>query len=301
MTGAPISVDDLRYLIAVARAGRLVSAAAAMRVDHTTVKRRIDRLEAALGARLIDRGADGWALTAVGREVVARASGLEDIVDGVRAAAAGEGDSPIRGTVRVLAPDGFGTVFAAPALGRLTADHPDLDIELIAATRPLTSHGAGFDVAVTVGAVRNSRLATDVLAPYALRLYASHGYLERNPPIRSLDDLRAHGLVFYVDALQTVRELELGNLLAEMHVGFGSTNVFAQLMAVRAGAGVGLLHAFMAHSDPELVQVLPEEVDVRLDFSLSVRRSAPSTDAIALVSRALRDEVARRADELVPR
>ena len=82
---ADVSVDDLRYLVAVARAGKLVTAAEALRVDHTTVRRRIDRLETALGVRLIDRGADGWMLTAVGREVVARSAGLDDVVQALLA------------------------------------------------------------------------------------------------------------------------------------------------------------------------------------------------------------------------
>lgn len=302
MRAAPnVSVDDLRFLVAVARAGRLVSAAAAMRVDHTTVRRRIDRLETALGARLIDRAADGWTLTAVGREVVAKASGLDQVVEDVLAAAAGEQASRIRGAVRVLAPDGFGARFVAPALARVRAENPDLQIELVTATRPLTSHGSGFDVAVTVGSVPNTRLAAELLAPYALRLYASPEYLARHDPIRSLDDLRAHGLVFYVDALLTVRELELGSLLQGMHVGFGCTNVFAQLDAVRAGAGVGLLHSFMAQGDPQLVPVLPEQVDLRLEYTLVVRRESPATEAVAEVCRALRHEAQSRASELVGR
>lgn len=300
-SAADVSVDDLRFLVAVARAGRLVSAAAAMKVDHTTVRRRIDRLESTLGARLLDRAADGWTLTAVGREVVAKASGLDQVVEDVLAAAAGERESRLRGAVRVLAPDGFGARFVAPALARVRAENPDLQIELVTATRPLTSHGAGFDVAVTVGSVPNTRLAAELLAPYALRLYASPAYLERHDPIRSLDDLRTHGLVFYVDALLTVRELELGSLLHGMHVGFGCTNVFAQLDAVRAGAGVGLLHSFMAQGDPQLIPVLPDQVDLRLEYTLVVRRESPATEAVAEVCRALRHEAHSRAEELVGR
>ena len=296
-----MSVDDLRFLVAVARAGRLVTAAAAMKVDHTTVRRRIDRLETVLGVRLLDRVADGWTLTAVGREVVAKASGLEQVVDDVLTAAAGEQTSRIRGAVRVLAPDGFGAKFVAPALARVRAENPDLQIELVTATRPLTSHGAGFDVAVTVGSVPNTRLAVELLAPYALRLYAAPEYLERHAPIQTMDDLRGHGLVFYVDALLTVRELELGSLLQGMHVGFGCTNVFAQLDAVRSGAGVGLLHSFMAQGDPLLVPVLPEQVDLRLEYTLVVRRESPATEAVAEVVRALRAETQSRAAELIGR
>ncbi len=105
-----VSADDLRCLLSVARTGRLVSSAALLGVDHTTVRRRIDRLEATLGARLLDRGADGWELTAIGREVASRAGGLDHIIEQVVAAASG-GTEELRGTVRVAAPDGFGAVF----------------------------------------------------------------------------------------------------------------------------------------------------------------------------------------------
>ena len=116
----------------------------------------------------------------------------------------------------------------------------------------------------------------------------------------SLSDLERHPLVFYVDALLTVRELDLAPVLNGMHVGFGSTNVFAQLEATRSGAGIGLLHAFMAESDPRLAPVLPDEVDFRLMFSLSVRKDSLGVDAVRVVRDALFAEVRQRADELLP-
>ena len=295
-----VSADDLRYLLAVARAGRMVSAAALLDVDHTTVKRRIDRLEAALGVRLLDRGADGWELTAIGREVAERASSLELVVERVVAAASGGGMDAVRGTVRVVAPDGFGSLFVAPALARVQSEHPGVAVELVTSTRPLSLRGSGFDIAVTVGSSATSRLRTEVLAPYAIRLYASPGYLAAHPPITSFADLENHSLVFYVDALLTVHELDLAPVLNGMRVGFASTNVFAQLEATRAGAGLGLLHAFMGEHDPLLVPVLPTEVDFRLNFSLAVRRDSAAVEAVALVRAAIFDEVARRADELLP-
>lgn len=292
-----VSTDDLRYLLAVARAGRMVSAAALLDVDHTTVKRRIDRLEAALGVRLLDRGADGWELTAIGREVAERASSLEQVVEQVVAAASGEGDR-VRGTVRVVAPDGFGSLFVAPALARLQHEHPGIVVELVTSTRPLSLRGSGYDIAVTVGSSAASRLKSEVLAPYSLRLYASPAYLAAHAPITTFADLENHSLVFYVDALLTVHELDLAPVLNGMRVGFGSTNVFAQLEAVRAGAGVGLLHAFMGEKDAGLVPVLPREVEFRLQFSLAVRRESEDVEAVTLVRDAIKAEVLRRADEL---
>ena len=293
-----VSTDDLRYLLAVARAGRMVSAAALLAVDHTTVKRRIDRLEAALGVRLLDRGADGWELTTIGREVAERASSLEGVVERVVAAASGGEDDAVRGTVRIVAPDGFGSLFVAPALARLQREHPGIVVELVTSTRPLSLRGSGFDIAITIGTAA-SRLPSELLAPYALRLYASPAYLAAHPPITSLADLESHTLVFYVDALLTVHELDLAPVLNGLRVGFGSTNVFAQLEATRAGAGLGLLHAFMGERDPGLVPVLPREVDFRLQFSLSVRRDSAAVEAVTVVRDAIRREVRERASELI--
>jgi len=294
-----VSADDLRYLLAVARVGRLVSAAALLGVDHTTVRRRLDRLEAALGARLLDRGADGWQLTAIGRDVVERAAPLEALVEQVVAAASG-GDA-VRGTVRVAAPEGFGSLFVAPALARVRGEHPGIALELVTSTRPLSLRGSGFDLAVTVGASAGSRVTAELLTEYALRLYASPAYLATRPTISTAADLNGHDLVFYVDALLTVRELDLATLALEgMRLGFSSTNVFAQLEATRAGGGIGLLHAFMGEGAAGLEPVLPKVVDFRLPFMLSQRPDSPAVDAVEIVREALRREVAKRRDELLP-
>ena len=294
-----VSTDDLRFLLAVARSGRLVSAATLLGVDHTTVRRRLDRLEAALGVRLLDRGADGWELTAIGRDVAARAAPLEHVVEQVLGAASGGSDG-VRGTVRIVAPEGFATIFVTPCLARVQAQHPGIAIELVTSTSPLSLRGSGYDIAVTIGSAASSRLTAEPLAPYALRLYATPSYLAAHPPIESLADLERHPLIFYVDALLTVRDLDLAPVLSGMRVGFGSTNVFAQLEATRQGAGIGLLHAFMGEPDDRLVGVLPLEVDFRLQFSLSVRRDSLSVDAVRVVRDALRLEVHSRAQELLP-
>ena len=142
-----VSTDDLRYLLAVARSGRLVSAATLLGVDHTTVRRRLDRLETALGVRLLDRGADGWELTAIGRDVAAHAAPLEHVVEQVLGAASGS-TGGLRGTVRIVAPEGFATTFATPCLARVQAHHPGIVIELVTSTSPLSLRGSGYDIAV---------------------------------------------------------------------------------------------------------------------------------------------------------
>jgi len=294
-----LSVDDLRILLALARTGRLVTAATLLGIDHTTVRRRLSRLERVLGATLVEHGADGWALTDLGRVVVERAAPLEQIVQGVRDAVAGESGG-IRGTVRMSAPDGFGVKIASEAISRVMAKHPGISVELVTATRPLSSRASGYDLAVSIGEPRQGWLSSEFLTNYALGLYASRAYLEERAPIESIDDLAEHRLVFYVDSHLNVAELDLARGFSGMHVGLGSTSVQAQVAATRHGAGVGLLPCFMAEDEPELVRVLPEHVRFVLAYSLSVRRDSPAPEAVGLIRAALRQVVVARQDALVP-
>ncbi len=294
-----VHTEDLRVLLAVYRTGRMTSAAALLGIDHTTARRRLDRLETTLKARLLDRGADSWELTAVGRAVVEQAGPLERLVEQVLGAASSSGFAP-RGPVQVVTPDGFSVAFASRAIGRVRTEYPGITVDLVTSTRPLSSRAAGFDIAVSIGEPSPLRLRSTKLSDYSLHLFASPEYLARHAPIRTLDDLGSHALVFYVDALLTVRDLDLAPVLNGMKQGFGSTNVFAQLEATQSGAGIGLLPDFLAIRAPELVRVLPHEVGFELDFHISARSSGTAADAVEIVRQAIVREVRDRAAELMP-
>ncbi|MBD0689139.1 LysR family transcriptional regulator [Streptomyces sp. CBMA123] len=286
-------------MLAVARTGRLVAAASALGVDHTTVSRRITALETSLGVRLMERGAEGWALTDAGKAVSEGARAIEDALDHVVDAVSGQHAPSLRGTVRVSAPDGFGTLFATPALARVRRRHPGLQAELITATRQLTLHPAGFDLALAIGRPPRSRLVTEHLTDYALGLYADDGYLARRGAPRTLAELREHALVFYIESMLQVGDLDIERHLPGVTPAFSSTNVFAQLEATRLGAGIGVLPAFLAER-AGLRRLLAEEVDIRLPITLAVRREAVTRPAVRAVRDALHREVADRAAELLP-
>src|SRR5262245_1632850 len=102
-----MDVDNLRFMYEVARAGTVREAALHRRVDETTVSRRISRLEKHLGTRLFDRTPQGWRLTEPGRLVLPHAEAVQ--MSASRALeAANSRTGKLVGTVRILAPDGFG-------------------------------------------------------------------------------------------------------------------------------------------------------------------------------------------------
>ncbi|MBQ0923565.1 LysR family transcriptional regulator [Saccharopolyspora endophytica] len=295
-----LRVDDLRYLLALARTGRLVAAASALGVDHTTVSRRISALEKAVGVRLVERGADGWELTDTGRSVAESARPIEEAIENVATVAAGGDVASLRGTVRVTAPDGFGALFVAPALTRIQRAHPHLNVDLITATRELTVHQSGFDLAVAVGSPQGSRLVTEKLAEYSLSLYAAPEYLEEHGVPDSVDSLRSHVLIFYTGSMLRVGDLDLERHLPGVTARFSSTNIFAHLEATRAGGGIGVLPDFLARRCPELVRLGSFGVDMRLPFYLAARRESASSPVVRVIRQALQDEVRERKAELQP-
>ncbi|MGW1785832.1 LysR family transcriptional regulator [Streptomyces sp. NPDC002143] len=294
-----LRADDLRYLLAVARTGRLVTAADALGVDHTTVSRRIAALEKSIGLRLIERGAEGWTLTDIGRAVSEDARAIEEAVNRVADTVAGQDSPSLHGTVRVSAPDGFGTAFATPALVRVRRRHPRLQVELITATRQLALHPSGFDLALVIGVPSSSGLVTEHLTDYTLGLYASDDYLTGHGRPETVAELRDHALIFYIESMLQVGDLDIERHLPGTTPAFSSTNVFAQLEATRQGAGIGVLPAFLARRTP-LRRLLADQIDIRLPITIAVRRDAVSHPAVRVLWAALRHEVADRAAELLP-
>jgi DNA-binding transcriptional LysR family regulator len=294
-----LHADDLRYLLSVANSGRLVAAAAALGVDHTTVSRRIKSLERTLGVRLIERGADGWELTETGRTVVEYARPIEDALERVTLALAGSHEDSLAGTFRITAPDGFGATFVVPALSRLRLRHPELSVEVITATRQLNLHQSGFDLAIGVGRPVTPRLFIERLTDYTFGLYASEEYLAQHGTPSTLEELKSHEMVFYVDSLLQIGDLHIDRYLPGVVARFTSTNIFAQLEAAMVGAGIALLPKFMALRAPTLRRLEVASIDVRTTFTLAVRRDSAHRPAVRAVRTALHEEVESRRGELL--
>ena len=179
-----VRADDLRFLVALANTGRLVAAAAALGVDHSTVSRRIRALEKVLRARLIERGADGWELTETGRAVAEHARPIQKAVEQAAMAARGARPDMLTGTIRITAPDGFGTVFVVPALTQVRKQHPNLNVELITATRQLSLYQSGFDLAIAVGKPEAPRYTHELLPNTRLSFTPPRPIWDRASPKR---------------------------------------------------------------------------------------------------------------------
>ena len=172
-----------------------------------------------------------------------------------RAEIAAEGED-LSGTVRIGAPDGFGVAFLAPRLGALTAQHSDLKVQLVPVPRSFSLSRREADIAITVERPTEGRLVAVKLVDYALGLYASRAYADEFGLPASREEILQHRLVGYVPDLVINPSLDYaGEFNPGWQSGFDISSALGQVEAVRAGAGIGILHAFIARGHADLAPV----------------------------------------------
>ncbi|WP_046630814.1 LysR family transcriptional regulator [Neorhizobium galegae] len=252
--------DDVRMFLAVARAGQILSASRRLGVNHATLGRRVTALEEDLRTRLIIRRTNGCELTAEG-EVFFRAAERMETEMLAAQASTGRIDAAIAGTVRIGAPDGFGVSFLASRLGRLTRRHPELKLQLVPVPRSFSLSQREADIAITIERPEQGRLVSSKLTDYTLGLYASKTYLDQAGTPRTVEALKSHPRIGYVEDLIFSPSLNFtGEVMRDWDASFEISSAIGQTEAVRSGAGVGILHDYVARQYPELVRVLPETV-----------------------------------------
>ena len=293
--------DNLRYFLELARSGTLAAAARRAGVEHTTVARRIQALEKQMGAALFAREAGGHRLTEAGRQLLPAVEAMETAVLGVERAAPAQAGAGPSGLVRVGATEGFGTLILAPHLARLTQKHPHLSIDLLALPRMLHLSRREADIVISLERPTRGSVIVSKLADYTLHLYGQREYLVRRPLVTQREDLRHHAFISYVDDLLFTKELQfLDQLYPPERFAFRSTSITAQYEAVRAGAGLAVLPAFLADRDPVLARVLPAEARFTRTFWMSMPAESKHLARMQAVWAFLKETVVGEAKQLMP-
>lgn len=290
-TLADFDWNNLRSFLAIARTGRLTAAASRLRLDHTTLSRRLASLEQALKAKLFDRSPQGYTLTEQGRRLLPIAEQMESLALGADEAVGGTARC-VEGVVRIGSPEGFGSYFLAPRIGCLSERYPELQIQLVAASAVFSLSKRDADIVIAVSRPPAGRLVASKLTDYDLALYAAPAYLAAHPPIASAADLAPHRFVSYIGDLLNFAELDfLQHVAPQGSTSLESSNLVAQLKATLAGAGLCVLPAFLAGQEPGLVRVLPAEVKLTRSLWLIVHQDLKDLARIKAVVRFIKDEV----------
>jgi len=255
-------LTEINAFVEVGRRLSFVRAADQLGLHVSAVSRAVAALETRLGVRLLQRTTRQVGLTEAGRAHLARCEALLAELQEAESAASALGGA-LRGTLRVSAPSGLGLTHITPALADFLAEHPHLTLDLHLSNRNVDLVEEGFDLAIRVGALRDSRLAARRLGDSRRVLVASPAYIERHgTPKRPAELASLACLVLDVGALPERWMLQRrgGRASVRANTVLRSNNALALLDACRAGAGIALLPHFAVTADlaaKRLTHLLP--------------------------------------------
>ncbi|KRE09753.1 transcriptional regulator [Bosea sp. Root381] len=240
-------LDDIRSFIAVAESGGFGRAADHLGLAKSVVSRRIARLEADLGTRLLSRTTRGVAPTEAGIEFKARGERiLADLVEARESVAmASEG---VAGRLRLSMPMTFGNAHVAPLLGELAGRHPRLEIDVEASDRYVDLIGERFDAAIRIGTLKDSSLIARRIAPVHAIVAGSPAYLAQRGRPSAPQDLLQHECLLYTGTNSPDWSFRAGKRrLAIRPAGRLRSDSGETLLAwAKAGLGIAQLPTFIA-------------------------------------------------------
>lgn len=225
-----MDTDDIAVLRAIAAGDNFSAIARQARMAPSTISRRIEALEGALGLRLVDRRADGVQLTAQGARIASLGEGLLEAASRIaREAAALRGEGREERVV-VSATEFFVAEVLAPSLPRLWAEHPGLRVTLQSQGQVVSLAHRQADIALRMARPEGASLIARKLPALRMGLFASPGFLAGRDPAAIA--LRDQPLLVYDDSY--------GDLPEQAWITRGG---FGGNLALRSSSGHALLHA----------------------------------------------------------
>ena len=202
-------IDELTALLAVAHEGSFVKAGRRLHRHATIISKRIASLEARLGVRLVERTTRQIRLTDAGRRL---ADKTESAVDSLHNAEleASDGAENLRGKLRLAFPATMGRLWLAPILPEFLKMYPALKVEVFYSEQYVDLVGEGFDAAIRIGVLQDSRLKARKLWHQRRVLGASPEYVAKHGLPGEPEDLIHHNCLGF-PALATFPEWQLSN------------------------------------------------------------------------------------------
>ena len=241
---------DLRYFSALAEHRSVRGAAPVLGVNPSTVTRRLEQLESALGIRLFRRTVQGLEMTDEGALVAARVQALAQDVRALETELGGL-DQRLSGRVRCAVPDVLAIDVVMAELARHTQRYPDIEVELVPGYQDLDLARGEVDIAIRATERPPEDMVGRPLGRVAVAVYASRHVLE------TLGDA---GYIPWIEWGASGEVMSLYEALRKRHfpdarVVLRCDQVLMHHAAVRADLGLAILPCFLAERDDALARV----------------------------------------------
>lgn len=187
-------LDDLTLFLRVLDAGSISAAARSLDLSVAVASQRLKRLERGLGVRLLQRTTRRLHPTPEGRLLAEQGRALVEDLDALTTDLRQSAGS-VTGTLRMTLSAAFGRQYISPLLPEFLARHPKLRLFAHLSDEMQDLIGAGYDLAIRIGALDDSRLIARKLASNRRVLCAAPAYLERHGRPRTPAELARHECV----------------------------------------------------------------------------------------------------------
>ncbi len=276
--------NDINSFLTLSRCSKLNLASKKLKVEPTTIARRISRLENNLGSDLFNKSPKGYVLTEKGSELVRYAEKIENEIFGINDNFL-KSSPKIRGKVRISVGEGLGVEIISKYLNNFYKKYPEIEIELLADTKSRSLSNREADILIALSRPKKGRVFSWKLCDYHVKLYGSKKYKKNLKSILGLKDLSNHNFVSYVDELIEFPELNyLKEINKNLNVIFSSNSLRSQLQAVKNGVGLGLLHSFIAKKEHDLIPVLPNYINIKREYWIVVHENLHNLQRIKAVT-----------------
>src|SRR5712671_5032832 len=255
--------EGLAIFAKVVEIRSFAGAAAELNLSKATVSKAVSRIEARLGARLVNRTSRRFALTDAGRQLAGRAAHILAEGEAAEDSARAQATMP-RGLVRLAAPMSFGLLHVAPLLPEFLATFPEVSIDLHLSDAHVDLIGEGFDAAIRIAVLPDSSLVVRRLCEMPRYLVGSPTYLNKHGRPKHPLHLAQHRCIGYSYAMtaETWRFTKDGKSATVRPSGpLRVNNGDAMLPALIGGTGVGILPEFIlseALAAGRLERLLPD-------------------------------------------
>lgn len=257
MDARPYEWSDLEIFLELARTGTLAAAAEKLRVDASTVHRRLGKLEAAMRTKLFLRSTRGYALSEAGQDLLAHTTAMDEQATSAFRKVVARDEQPI-GTVRLATVDDLAVNVVPPIVTSFREKHPRVTVHLDVRDSfvALAKHEA--DVALRIG------LTSTVPGEGVVRrvcsigtgFFASRAYLKRHGRPRKPEDLFEHTFVRPLERFAGMPSERVTDRYSDpAKIAMRVNSFYALFGAIRAGVGIGFAPLMLTAQEKSVEQL----------------------------------------------
>lgn len=273
--------------LSVLNEGSLSGAARAMGVAQPTVGRHIVALEKSLGITLFTRSQLGLIPTEAALDLKSYAEEMNNMAAALKRAAESQGDG-IKGVVRISASEIIGAEVLPPIIAKVQCKYPKLKIEIVLTNRVQNLLHREADIAIRMTQPKQESLIARRVGEIELGFHAHQHYLDNRGTPKAWKDFAEHSIIGFDTETPFLRSARKSTPAWNRDTfSLRTDSDLAQLALIRAGCGIGVCQVALAKRDAQLVRVLKNEFNFKLETWLTMHEDLRNSPRCKITFEAL--------------